>query len=41
VVNGVDNAPLVDAELNRRMPERAKMRADADFALVSSTCAVV
>lgn len=28
VVNGVDVAPLVDAELNRRMPERAKMRAD-------------
>ena len=26
VVNGVDVAPLVDAELNRRMPERAKMR---------------
>jgi uncharacterized protein YjbI with pentapeptide repeats len=31
VVNGVDIAPLIDAELNRRMPERAKMRpADAD-----------
>lgn len=31
VVNGVDIAPLVDAELNRRMPERAKMRpGDAD-----------
>ncbi|MBA2560697.1 MAG: DinB family protein [Propionibacteriales bacterium] len=27
-VNGVDIAPLVDAELNRRMPERAKMRPD-------------
>jgi hypothetical protein len=26
VVNGVDIAPLVDAELNRRMPERAAMR---------------
>ncbi|HMK10027.1 MAG TPA: DinB family protein, partial [Acidimicrobiales bacterium] len=26
LVNGVDIAPLVDAELNRRMPERAKMR---------------
>lgn len=26
VVNGVDIAPLVDAELNRRMPERALMR---------------
>lgn len=26
VVNGVDIAPLVDAELDRRMPERAKMR---------------
>jgi DinB superfamily/Pentapeptide repeats (8 copies) len=26
VVNGVDIAPMVDAELNRRMPERAKMR---------------
>lgn len=28
VVNDVDIAPLVDAELNRRMPERAKMRPD-------------
>jgi hypothetical protein len=28
VVNGVDVAPLVDAELNRRMPERARMRPD-------------
>jgi hypothetical protein len=28
VVNGVDIAPLVDAELNRRMPERALMRPD-------------
>ncbi|SDM39421.1 Pentapeptide repeat-containing protein [Allokutzneria albata] len=28
VVNGVDIAPLVEAELNRRMPERAKMRAE-------------
>jgi len=28
VINGVDIAPLVDAELNRRMPERAKMRSD-------------
>ncbi len=28
VVNGVDIVPLVDAELNRRMPERAKMRPD-------------
>jgi len=28
VVNGVDIAPLVDVELNRRMPERAKMRPD-------------
>jgi uncharacterized damage-inducible protein DinB len=28
VVNGVDIAPLVDAELNRRNPERAKMRPD-------------
>ncbi len=26
IVNGVDIAPLIDAELNRRMPERAKMR---------------
>lgn len=26
VVNGVDIAPLIDAELNRRTPERAKMR---------------
>ncbi|GIH02376.1 hypothetical protein Rhe02_04430 [Rhizocola hellebori] len=28
VMNGVDIAPLVEAELNRRMPERAKMRPD-------------
>jgi hypothetical protein len=28
VVNGVDIAPPVDAELNRRMPERARMRPD-------------
>jgi hypothetical protein len=28
VVNGVDIAPLIDAELNRRMPERARMRPD-------------
>ncbi len=28
IVNGVDIAPLVEAELNRRMPERAKMRPD-------------
>jgi uncharacterized protein YjbI with pentapeptide repeats len=28
VVNGVDIAPLVDAELNRRTPERALMRPD-------------
>jgi hypothetical protein len=28
-VNGVDIAPLVDAELNRRMPERAMMRPDS------------
>ena len=28
IVNGVDIAPLVDAELNRRMPERARMRPD-------------
>ena len=28
VVNGVDIAPLVDAELNRRMPQRALMRPD-------------
>jgi uncharacterized protein YjbI with pentapeptide repeats len=28
VVNGIDIAPLVDAELNRRMPERARMRPD-------------
>jgi DinB superfamily/Pentapeptide repeats (8 copies) len=28
IVNGVDIAPLVDVELNRRMPERAKMRPD-------------
>jgi uncharacterized protein YjbI with pentapeptide repeats len=27
-VNGVDIAPLVEAELNRRRPERAKMRPD-------------
>jgi len=31
VVNGVDIAPLIEAELNRRTPERAKMRPeDAD-----------
>jgi hypothetical protein len=31
LVNGVDIAPLVEAELNRRMPDRAKMRpADPD-----------
>ena len=28
VVNGVEVGPLVEAELNRRMPERAKMRPD-------------
>jgi uncharacterized damage-inducible protein DinB len=28
VVNGVDIAPLVEAELNRRMPQRSKMRPD-------------
>jgi len=28
IVNGVDIAPLVEAELNRRMPQRAKMRPD-------------
>lgn len=28
IVNGVDIAPLVDAELNRRTPERAKMYAE-------------
>ncbi len=28
IVNGVDIAPLVDAELNRRMPDRVKMRPD-------------
>lgn len=28
VVNGVDIAPIIDAELNRRMPERARMRPD-------------
>ncbi|MEU5722294.1 DinB family protein [Micromonospora sp. NPDC047738] len=28
VVNGVDIAPLVDAELNRRMPDRMRMRPD-------------
>jgi hypothetical protein len=28
IVNGVDIAPLVDAELNRRMPEWAMMRPD-------------
>jgi len=31
VINGVDVAPLIDQELNRRTPERAKMRpSDAD-----------
>ncbi|MDQ3431322.1 MAG: DinB family protein [Actinomycetota bacterium] len=33
VVNGVDIAPLVDAELNRRMPERARMRPDDSHGL--------
>lgn len=28
VVNGVDIAPLIGAELNRRMPQRARMRPD-------------
>lgn len=28
VVNGVDIAPIVEAQLNRRMAERAKMRPD-------------
>ena len=28
VINGVDVAPFIEAELNRRMPERAKMRPD-------------
>jgi hypothetical protein len=28
VVNGVDIAPLVEAELDRRLPERARMRPD-------------
>lgn len=28
VINGVDVAPLIDAELNRRMPQRAKMSPD-------------
>ncbi len=28
VVNGVDIAPLIDAELNRRTPERTRMRPD-------------
>jgi len=28
VINGVDVAPLVEAELDRRMPERVKMRPD-------------
>jgi hypothetical protein len=28
VINGVDVVPLIEAELNRRMPERAKMRPD-------------
>lgn len=28
VVNGVDIAPLVEAELDRRMPDRVKMRPD-------------
>jgi len=26
IINGVDVGPLIDAELNRRYPERAKMR---------------
>src|SRR5262245_13706842 len=28
VINGVDVVPFIEAELNRRMPERAKMRPD-------------
>ena len=28
VINGVDVVPYIEAELNRRMPERAKMRPD-------------
>jgi hypothetical protein len=28
VINGVDVVPLIEAELNRRMPERARMRPD-------------
>lgn len=40
VVNGVDIAPLVDAELNRRMPERAKMRPD-DADGFREACAVL
>ena len=31
IVNGVDIAPLVEAELNRRMPQRAKMRFMSNF----------
>ena len=30
VMNGADIAPLVDAELNRRMPQRALMRPDEE-----------
>jgi len=33
VVNGVDIAPIIDAELNRRMPERARMRPDDSHGL--------
>lgn len=29
VINGVDVVPLIEAELNRRYPERAKMRPDS------------
>jgi hypothetical protein len=35
-INGVDIAPLVEAELNRRMPDRAKMRPDAPDGFVEA-----
>lgn len=36
VVNGVDIAPFVDAELNRRMPERARMCPDDEWSVIQT-----
>ena len=42
LVNGVDIAPLVDAELNRRMPERAMMRpTDSDGFRAAWVCRMI